>query len=159
VCSYCGCESIEVVGRFMAEHDELINASGHLRRACDSGDATAITAAIGTLTSLLGPHTRAEEVGLFAVLAEDAEFTEHVHGLCAEHEQIDALLAAVAAAGDTPTTGDPEADRARRRTAYDAFEHLLRRHIDHEDNGLFPAAAIAFAGPEWERVAALTPDR
>ena len=31
VCSYCGCESIEVVGRFMAEHVEIVNASGTLR--------------------------------------------------------------------------------------------------------------------------------
>lgn len=157
MCSYCGCESISVIGRFMAEHDELINASGQLRRACDSGDPLAIESCADALTALLVPHTRAEEGGLFAVLAEDPEFTDHVHGLCAEHEQIDALLAAVRAAAHAGTTGDADADRARRRAAYDAFEHLLRRHIDHEDNGLFPAAAIAFAGPEWDRVTALTP--
>lgn len=143
----------------MAEHEELINASGDLRQACDRGDRAAITTCTQALTALLTPHTRAEEGGLFAVLAEDPEFTDHVHGLCAEHDQIDTLLAAVTAAAQAPTTGDAEADRATRRTAYDAFEHLLRRHIDHEDNGLFPAAAIAFAGPEWDRVTALTSSR
>ena len=33
-----------------------------------------------------------------------------------------------------------------------ALETLLRRHIDKEENGLFPAAAIALDGPAWERV-------
>ena len=135
----------------MGEHDELINASGDLRRACDSGELDAITRCVTALTALLGPHTRAEESGLFAVLAEDSEFTDHVHGLCAEHERIDALLADVLRAAQEPPTDDAAADRARRRTAYDAFEHLLRRHIDHEDNGLFPAAAVALDEADWQR--------
>ena len=33
MCSYCGCDSIEVIGRFMAEHVEIINATGELRAA------------------------------------------------------------------------------------------------------------------------------
>ena len=44
-----------------------------------------------------------------------------------------------------------------RTAAMEAFERALRCHIDREENGLFPAAAIAFSGPEWDRVAALTP--
>ena len=45
MCSYCGCESIEVIGRFMAEHVEIINASGTLRRACERRDDDAVVAA------------------------------------------------------------------------------------------------------------------
>ena len=38
------------------------------------------------------------------------------------------------------------------------LELALRAHIDHEDNGLFPAAAVALAGGDgWGRVHALTP--
>ena len=142
MCSYCGCESIEVIGRFMAEHVEIVNASGVLRRACERRDDDAVVAAADALARLLDPHTGAEEVGLFAVLAEDDEFTEHVQGLCAEHTALDTALAAI---------------RAGDHDAYPAFDLSLRHHIDREENGLFPAAAIAFAGMEWERVSALTP--
>lgn len=142
MCSYCGCESIEVIGRFMAEHVEIVNASGTLRRACEGGDPEAVVTAADALGRLLDPHTGAEEVGLFAVLAEDEEFTEHVRGLCAEHTALDAALAAI---------------RAGDHASYPAFDLALRHHIDREENGLFPAAAIAFAGMEWERVSALTP--
>ena len=142
MCSYCGCESIEVIGRFMAEHVEIINASGSLRRACALGDDGGVVAAADALARLLEPHTGAEEVGLFTVLAEDEEFRENVRSLCAEHTALDAALAAI---------------RAGDHASYPAFDLSLRHHIDREENGLFPAAAIAFAGMEWERVTALTP--
>ena len=143
MCGYCGCESIDVVGRFMREHVDVINATGVLRRAAETSDEALVGEAVAVLHDLLDPHTEAEEAGLFAVLAEDAEFTEHVRGLCAEHGSLTGLLNEVAAGAHelVPT-----------------LERVLRAHIDREENGLFPAAAIAFAGLEWERVAALTPD-
>jgi hemerythrin-like domain-containing protein len=142
VCSYCGCESISVVGRFMREHVEIINAGGALRRAAATGDTEHVHESVVTLRSLLGPHAAAEEAGLFAVLAEDAEFTDHVRALCGEHDSLHDLLDQVDA-GSHGLVPD--------------LEKKLRLHIDREENGLFPAAAIAFAGPEWERVVALTP--
>ncbi len=143
MCSYCGCESIDVVGRFMREHVDIINATGVLRRAAEIGDPTRVHEAVSVLRALLDPHTEAEEAGLFAVLAEDLEFTDHVRGLCTEHVTLAGLLDRVDAGshGLVPT-----------------LERFLRAHIDREENGLFPAAAIAFAGPEWGRVAALTPE-
>ncbi len=141
MCSYCGCESIGVVGRFMAEHVEIVNACGDLRRAC-ADPAVDLTPQAERLHGLLRPHTRAEEVGIFTVLAEDAEFADHVSSLCAEHESLEELLGRIAAG---------------QREVMPVFERALRTHIDREENGLFPAAAIAFAGPEWERVTALTP--
>ena len=42
MCTYCGCESIEVIGRFMAEHTDIVNAAGVLRRAVASGDRGAV---------------------------------------------------------------------------------------------------------------------
>jgi hemerythrin-like domain-containing protein len=142
VCSYCGCESIDVVGRFMREHVEIINATGDLRRAAEGRDPALVNAAVTTVRALLEPHAAAEESGLFAVLAEDAEFTDHVHGLCLEHTALHQLLDRLAAGS---------------HALFPVFEKMLRAHIDREENGLFPAAAIAFAGPEWERVTALTP--
>lgn len=142
MCSYCGCESIEVIGRFMREHVDIINATGDLRRAAASDDAVRLHDAVSDVRGLLDPHADAEEAGLFAVLAEDAEFTDHVHSLCREHTMLHELLDRVDA-GEHPLLP--------------VFEKTLRGHIDREENGLFPAAAIAFAGLEWERVTALTP--
>ena len=143
MCGYCGCESVEVIGRFMREHVDIINATGDLRRSAEADDPARVRAAATTLRGLLDPHTVAEETGLFAVLAEDLEFTDHVHGLCGEHLTLGQLLDRIEAGS---------------HDLFPGFEQLLRAHIDREENGLFPAAAIAFAGPEWERVAGLTPE-
>lgn len=142
MCSYCGCQAITVVGRFMAEHDEIINATGELVRAAAAGDRDLVRSTARVVARLLHPHTHAEEVGLFAVMREQEEFTEHIDVLCGEHSQLDSLLAAVAG-GDLARA--PE------------FERQLRSHIDKEDNGLFPAAAMSLDGPEWERVDQTTP--
>ena len=88
------------------------------------------------------PHVVAEEAGLFTVMARDELFTDHIARLCAEHHELDDLLARVA---------DGEV------ALYPRFEDALREHIDREDNGLFPAAAIHLGGPEWDEVEQLTP--
>ena len=142
MCSYCGCESISVVGRFMAEHVEIVNACGDLGRACRSADPDAVRRAADHLTGLLHPHTSAEEVGIFAVLGQDPEFTDHVGSLCAEHTSLDEQLDAI---------------RAGSHAGFPSFQRALRAHVDREENGLFPAAAIALDGPEWDRVDAMTP--
>src|SRR5450755_4615502 len=137
MCTYCGCRAITVIGRFSADHETIINATGVLRRAAETGDLPSAWAATQVLAGLLNPHTSSEERSLFAELRRDPEFTDHVDELCREHRDIDAGLAAVAA-GDLAGVA--------------ALERLLRRHIDKEENGLFPAAAIALDGPAWERV-------
>lgn len=47
MCSYCGCQSIEVVGRFTGEHEEIINAAGDLRRAVQAGERAAVVHSAG----------------------------------------------------------------------------------------------------------------
>lgn len=69
MCSYCGCYSITVVGRFMDEHVEIINANGDLRRAVKDRDVPRVHSWAARVDELLDPHTRAEEAGLFAVIA------------------------------------------------------------------------------------------
>lgn len=142
MCSYCGCQSITVVGRFMAEHDEIINATGAMVRAAAGGDAELVRERAQVVAQLLHPHTTAEEVGLFSVMREQEEFTDHIDVLCGEHSSLDELLEAVAGGALEQAP---------------AFEHALRTHIDKEDNGLFPAAAMSLDGSEWERVDATTP--
>lgn len=142
MCSYCGCQSITVIGRFMAEHVEIINATGDLRRAVLAADPDALEPARAEVARLLWPHTEAEEVGLFTVMGREEEFTDHIQTLCGEHRTLDDYL------GDI-TFGDA--------AAMAQFENALREHIDKEDNGLFPAAAIALSGSDWAEVDAVTP--
>ena len=142
MCSYCGCDSIEVIGRFMAEHEEIINATGRLRGGVHSGDPDGVDDARAVVMGLLWPHTTAEEAGLFRVMAQEEVYADHIAVLCGEHEMLGTLLAAI-------TPGD--------RDAMLQFEDALRNHIEKEDNGLFPAAAIALDGAQWDEVHATTP--
>jgi hypothetical protein len=137
MCSYCGCRAITMIGRLSTEHVEIINATGALRRVALDGDGDAMTTAVAALAALLDPHTTGEEQGLFAELRLNQEFAEHVDALCAEHREIDTRLARVA-------SGD--------HAEVDALENLLRRHIDKEENGIFPAAAVELDGDAWDRI-------
>jgi hemerythrin-like domain-containing protein len=128
-----------MIGRLSTEHVAIINATGALRRAAHDrdGDATTTSTAVDELAALLDPHTTGEERGLFTELRLDPEFAAHVDALCAEHREIDARLARVA-------SGD--------HSDVDGLENLLRRHIDKEENGIFPAAAVALDGAAWDRI-------
>lgn len=143
MCSYCGCDSIDLIGRFMAEHVEIINSCGRLRSAVQHGDGTAVRAQAHELAELLGPHTASEEVGLFSVMGRREEFGAHISTLCGEHRSLDELLEAI-------VQGD--------HGLMDTFERALRDHIDKEDNGLFPAAASGLDGDEWQRIDRQTHD-
>lgn len=141
MCEYCGCRAIPLIGRFSAEHYRIVDLSAELKQAiAEGGD---VLAAARALDGVLFPHTEAEEVGLFVEMRTDEAYTRTVDALCGEHEQLDAQLTRIA-------NGAHE--------EYDAFELALRRHIDREENGLFPAAAVSLDGPQWERIVAATPD-
>ncbi len=139
MCSYCGCDSLTPIDRFSAEHEDIINATGEMRRAAETGDRAATMEAAHRLTSMIGPHVESEERSLFAELRTNSEFTDHIAALCSEHRTIAATLARVCG-GDLGSAA--------------ALEDSLRVHIDKEENGLFPAAAIALDGPAWTQVAA-----
>lgn len=142
MCSYCGCESIGIIGTFMAEHVELVNATTALRLASTHHDLIAAAPAAARLAALLTPHAHREEVGLFRVLSRQDEFAGEIAALCAEHVTLDALLARI-------IDGD--------LTAAEPLIDALRDHIHREENGLFPASAIALSGSDWDEVDATTP--
>ena len=118
-----------------AEHDAIVNSTYALQIAFRDQDVTAATTAGRILGELLHPHTHREQVGLFAEMAKDELFTEHVASLCAEHDQLDADLAAI-------TAGD--------LTRISTMITLLNNHIDREENGLFPAALAYLDDDQWE---------
>ena len=142
MCSYCGCRAITVIGQLTSEHEAIINATGLLSRAAAAGDAAAAQTAAGVVSALLEPHTVREEVGLFAELRGDPEFTSAIDSLCAEHRELDSLLTLVS---------------GRDLRAAAALETLMRHHIDREENGIFPAAAVALDGTAWDRIQVRAP--
>ena len=140
MCSYCGCRSITVIGRLSEEHEHIVNHLGEVRRSCAAGDPERVGRALDSLVEHLDPHTRSEELGLFHVLRRNPEFTDHIDLLHTEHTGIDALVAEMRA-------GDLD--------VLDELVDALYEHIDKEENGLFPAAAIELDGPDWEEVVRL----
>lgn len=143
MCSYCGCRSIDVIGRFSVEHDDVINLTTALRHAREQQDPAAAATAARAIAESLDPHTHAEEVGLFTVMKRDPDYTEHIERLCHEHVTLDQQIADI---------------EAGNLDAIDGFINALRAHIDHEENGLFPAAAVGLTGDDWDEIDALTPD-
>lgn len=141
MCSYCGCRSITVIGQLSEEHEHIVNHLGEVRRACATADQGAVAQALDSLVAHLDPHTRSEERGLFHVLRRNPDFTEHVDLLHEEHVGIDALVTEL---------------RAGDLGVLDELVDALYDHIDKEENGLFPAAAVELGGPDWEEVVSLT---
>lgn len=136
MCSYCGCRANTLIARYSAEHVDIVNALGDLRRAVQGSSSEPVPHSAAHLAALLDTHTSSEERSLFTELRLDPEFTEHVDVLCAEHRDLDHLLSCIASGHVTELP---------------AFESKLRKHIDKEENGLFPAAIIALDGAAWER--------
>lgn len=138
MCSYCGCRELPEIGVLMTEHEQIINAAGSLAREVAAGRGEAAwRPRLRELVEVLAAHVGREESGLFAELRDDPEFGPQVAGLCDEHDDIDALAAAVDE-GDLSAVG--------------RLVDLLYRHIDKEDNGLFPAVAVAVDGEVWDAV-------
>lgn len=141
MCEYCGCRDIALIGRLSEEHYEAVNALGDLRRAIESADADAVARAVVRMGEELFGHNATEEAGLFAELVKDEYFAPTVNQLIDEHRLLRDQVGRIASG------------------AWDvihAFEITLRHHIDKEENGLFPATAVAVDGPTWERIDALT---
>ena len=141
MCSYGGCRSIDMIGRYTAEHEELINATGLLRRAAAAGATDEVVELVDEVATLLAPHTDAEEAGLFTVLRRDEDFIPYIDSLCREHATLDELLTRLRAG---------ELDLA------DRFYADLRSHIEREEDGLFPASLTTLRGDDWDEVDALT---
>jgi hemerythrin-like domain-containing protein len=137
MCSYCGCRSIDLIGRLTDEHEQIMNATSALRAAEAGEDAAAAAIAAKEVAALLQPHASLEERGLFMELRRDELFTEHVDMLCAEHVTIDAEVDAIVA-GDL--------------SRIPVLVAMLQDHIDKEEIGLFPVAAQTLTGAQWDRL-------
>jgi hemerythrin-like domain-containing protein len=137
MCSYCGCRNIPMIAKLNAEHDAIVNSTYALQIAAREQDKESARTAATILGELLHPHTHREQAGLFAEMAKDELFTEQIVSLCAEHDQLDADLAAI-------TAGD--------LTRVSPMITFLNNHIDREENGLFPAALAFLDDDQWDTI-------
>lgn len=138
MCHYCGCRDMLLLRDYIAEHEQATNLGGDALRAIDRGDLAGATALLGAMGDVLRSHWQGEERGLFAALARDPLFAEHIDPLVREHRELDELLT-------TADLSDP-GDVVRIRTA--VFD--LHEHIAKEEDGLFPASIIALGGEDWD---------
>jgi hypothetical protein len=71
VCSYCGCDSNDVIDRLLAENEGTINATWTSRASVHSGDPDGVDDVRSVVLRLLWPHTAAEEADLVRVMARE----------------------------------------------------------------------------------------
>ncbi|RZU23728.1 hemerythrin domain-containing protein [Streptomyces sp. BK239] len=141
MCEYCGCQALETIDELTQEHDRVVTLISHIRDARRDGAIARMAELAREITSVLGPHTRVEEHGLFPALA--GEFPEQIAALEDEHRRIEAVLAEA----DGPFLTDPTwPDRLIETLA------LLREHILKEQDGVFPAALANLDTEQWEAV-------
>jgi hemerythrin-like domain-containing protein len=127
-----------LIGRLTDEHLAIAEAAGRLRRAVTAAGGDPLVS-LDEILALLGPHISTEESGLFIELRAEGTLAEEVDKLCAEHDDIHGVLGAVdRAAPDWP--------------AVLAALDRLRRHIDNEEHGLFPAASVVLPFSAWDRL-------
>ncbi|GAB3486236.1 hemerythrin domain-containing protein [Azotobacter salinestris] len=132
------------------EHDAILSTLQILRRMAararqGSADSDDIAALLGFLQEFVDKcHHGKEEGLLFPALQRAGQQRGLVGELTAEHEQGRALVAALRQAS-TPVL-DAEAFDAAART----YAEFLERHIDKENDVLFPQAEQALPADELE---------
>lgn len=137
MCSYCGCESEQLVAELMADHERMATLAQQANAALDQGDAGRATELCALIAGLFDVHGAKEEDGLFAELRGEELAVESVARLEAEHRELEVGLA-ILAAGDLSALG-----------------RVLGRLVDHagrEDTDLFPAALMLLSNEAWLRV-------
>jgi hemerythrin-like domain-containing protein len=144
VCEYCGCQSITTIGELTREHDDVVALISQVQSALVGQHHEDVARSCQEILAVLDPHTVVEEEGLFPEMAE--EFPDHIEALRCEHREIEKVLGeANDGFPDDPTWPD--------RLARVLF--LLREHILKEQDGVFPAAAVALDAEQWERIEAV----
>lgn len=123
---------------YISEHAHVLNLGGEAVRAIDRGDLPTAREKLAAMAEELLTHFKGEENGLFAVMATDDLFAEHIEPLVREHRELEELLATVDIA-------DADGQQAIR----DAMEHLFE-HTRKEEDGLFPAALTSLDGDQWD---------
>jgi iron-sulfur cluster repair protein YtfE (RIC family) len=147
VCNYCGCRAIEPVARLTADHERIQNLSGDVRRAVSRDDHATAAALLRELHDVLTVHDAVEELAVYPAMARHSEYADAIGTMFDEHDDLDDVLRT---ALSTAQAADPA---AADWTEVLAALGALVEHIQREEYGLFPAAAIALDPEEWEHAA------
>jgi iron-sulfur cluster repair protein YtfE (RIC family) len=123
---------------YIAEHERAMAHGGAAVRALDRGEHDRARELLVAMADELRPHWRGEENGLFAVMAKDDLFAEHIAPLVREHRELDALL-------ESADLSDSNDRDLVRKAVFDLHEHIAK-----EEDGLFPASLTALDGDEWD---------
>jgi hemerythrin-like domain-containing protein len=147
VCNYCGCRALEAIAELTDEHVQILSLSADLRRAVGRGEHAAAADLLATLNDVLELHDAVEELSLYPAMARDPELAEKIGTLFDEHDELDRVVrsALAAANGAGPNTAD--------WVGVVAALEMLAEHIDHEEHGVFPAAAVSLDPADWEHAA------
>lgn len=144
MCNYCGCRAIEPVAQLTAEHEQIQNLSGDVRRAVSRGDRAAAMHLLRELHDVLELHDAVEELSLYPAMARQPEYGEKVGTLYDEHDALDDIIDT---ALETANAADPDSVDW---PGVLAALGVLTEHIQHEEYGVFPAAAISLDPADWE---------
>jgi hypothetical protein len=141
MCEYCGCQALASIDDLTREHDLVVRLISDVRIARTAGDVARMANLARQITTVLDPHTRVEEHGLFPAMK--ADFPDQIAALEAEHASIHAVLSE-ASDGTPRDPGWPE------RLCETLGE--LRQHILREQDGVFPAALATLVTADWELI-------
>lgn len=144
MCSYCGCRSIKPIADLSAEHVDIQNLCGEVRRAAMSENIELAGERLVRLAAVLREHDAVEELSIYPAMARHTEYSDKVGNLFDEHDDVNLVIEQALAT--MQQRGAAQVDWA---TVIAEFETLIE-HIQHEENGLFPAAAIALETKDWE---------
>jgi hemerythrin-like domain-containing protein len=149
MCNYCGCRAIEPIARLTAEHEDILGLSHQVTNALARDDYLTVAAALSRLRHVLELHDAVEELAVYPAMGREPEFSDSVGRLFDEHDDLDQVIteALRAVSVESPDRHDWGAVRAALET--------LAEHIDHEEHGLFPAAAVCLDPADWERASAV----
>jgi hemerythrin-like domain-containing protein len=144
MCDHCGCRQGSIQ-ELMDQHEVITAISDDIRRCLQDGDEWGAHARLDDLMSILRPHVEWEEAGLFARMAAQGDFAEHVTALEAEHASLYAQVDAVADAGSDWVP------------AVLTMLTELDEHIYRENFGLFPGAIAVLDADDWDAIEAARP--
>jgi hemerythrin-like domain-containing protein len=144
MCNYCGCRALEPIAQLSEEHVQILDLSDEIRRAVARDDHVVAAKLLRTLHDVLELHDAVEELSLYPAMARHLELRERVGTLFDEHDELDRVVQAALIAADA--TGPTAPDWAEVISALE----MLAEHIDHEEHGVFPAAAVSLDPADWE---------
>ncbi len=113
------------------------------------GEQASAARQLRALHDVLEVHDAVEELALYPAMARLHEYGDKIGTLFDEHDDFDHVVSAALTASESAGAG--AADWVAVLVALET----LGEHIDHEEHGVFPAAAVSLDPADWERAAAV----